>query len=606
MDLGIRAFGAALVLNPPPQPDDSGGAAAPESEADASVERDPTPLGGGAPGFALPAPASEIVAIDGPSEPAASVSTPASVRRARVRSLTAAALTKLAARDVAGALDLLAEIVNLDPESFVAHGNYAIVLRQAKRAAEAEAHARRAAALKPDFVQNHKILAELLTDRRDIDGALAAYDRIIALEPDNAAAHNNAGLLLRKIRRPDEAHAAFERAYALRPDQPQIRFNLTMMRRDDAGLEDAMAFCRQSLEGRPDNADVLTNLAVCQQFSGRYEEALENCARACAIDPDHREARFDLSLLQLLRGDYERGWRNYEHRWRLLEVIKPRFSQPEWTGEDLAGRTILLQTEQGIGDMIQCLRYVGAVAARGGRILLRIDRPLVRLAASLPERVTIVPPGAPVPAFDVWCPMLSLPGILGTRPDNIPAQSYLHARSAIVERWRRRLAGLAGLKVGLVWAGSPTHINDYRRSIGIAPLRPLLDIPGISFVSLQVGPRAAECAALSPDITDLSSELTDLAETAGAIASLDLVIAVDTAVVHLAGALGRPAWVLLPFSPDWRWMLERADSLWYPTLKLYRQRAPGDWAGVVARVAADLRDRASGHAGAATEPTAAP
>lgn len=596
MDGGRRA-GEGLLLNAPPPPTAASGEVSPQRDAIGVSERDPAPLSGSAPGFKLPTPAAEIVAVEPPAQPA----TPMSARRAQLRSLNAAGLARLAAKDLAGAADLLAEVVNLEPESFAAHGNYSIVLRQAKRMAEAEAHARRAVALKPDYIQGYKLLAELLTDRRDVDGALAAYERIIALEPDNISAHNNAGLLLRKMRRWDEAHTAFQRAFALNPDEPRIRFNLTMMQHDDAALDEAIAYCRRSLEVRPDNPDVLTNLAVCQQFTGRYDEAAENFARACAIDPDHREARFDLSLIELLRGDYERGWRDYEHRWRLLEATKPRFPQPEWTGEDLAGRTILLQAEQGIGDTIQCLRYVGAVAARGGRIVLRIDRSLVRLAASLRERVTIVPPGAPLPAFDVWCPSLSLPGIFGTRPDNIPGQPYLHARSAIVERWRRRLAGLAGLRVGLVWAGSPTHINDFRRSMGVEPLRPLLDLREVTFVSLQVGARAGEYAALSPRIMDLSAELSDLAETAGAIANLDLVIAVDTAVVHLAGAIGKPAWVMLPFSPDWRWLLDRDDSPWYPTLRLYRQPKPADWDSVIARVKADLAALASERARGADE-----
>jgi hypothetical protein len=199
-----------------------------------------------------------------------------------------------------------------------------------------------------------------------------------------------------------------------------------------------------------------------------------------------------------------------------------------------------------------------------------------------------------MPAFDVWCPLLSLPGIFGTQVDTIPAAvPYLGVRTAIAERWQRRLTALPGLKVGLVWGGSAQHINDFRRSIDLRRLSPLLDIPGVSFVSMQVGPRAVDLATLPiGKVTDLHAELSDFAETAGAVLGVDLVIAVDTAVAHLAGALARPAWIMLPFSPDWRWMLEREDSLWYPTLRLYRQPAPGDWDGVVGRIAADLRQRA--------------
>jgi hypothetical protein len=281
----------------------------------------------------------------------------------------------------------------------------------------------------------------------------------------------------------------------------------------------------------------------------------------------------------------------YEERWRLLESAKPRLGQPEWQGEDLDGRTILLVAEQGYGDTIQTLRYLPLVAARGaGRIVLHVERPLVRLAASAPGNLVIVPKGAPLPPFDVWRATLSLPGIFNTTDTTMPAAPYLQPRPPIIERWRGRLGDLRGLRVGLVWAGSPHHVNDYRRSIGLERLKPLLSVPGVSFVSLQVGPRAADLAKLAPDapVVDITSELTDFAETAGAILNLDLVIAVDTAVVHVAGALGRPAWVLLTFCPDWRWLLERSDSPWYPSLKLYRQEKSGDWDGIVERVTGDL------------------
>src|SRR5262249_24919108 len=466
--------------------------------------------------------------------------------------------------------------------SFAAHGNFAIVLRALKRGAEAEAHARRALALNPDHAAGYKVLAELLTERRDVDGALASYQRLVQLEPRNVAAHNNAALLLRKVGKLDEAQAAMSHANALDPDDLQLRFNMLMMKRDDSVLAEAVELCRRSLEQNPTSSEILANLAVCLQFSGRYDEAVESFESAIALNPDHREAGFNLSLLLLLRGDYAEGWRKYEERWRLLETTKPKLPQPEWQGEDLGGRAILLFAEQGYGDTIQTLRYVPGVALRGGRIVLYLERPLVRLAASLSDNLVILPKGAPLPPFDAWCPMLSLPRLFDTRQETIPPAPYLRPRPPIVERWRSRLAGLDGLKVGLAWAGSAHHVNDYRRSSGLERLQPLLGVPGVSFVSLQVGPRAADLATLAPGaIADVASELTDFAETAGVIMNLDLVIAVDTAVVHLAGALGRPVWVMVTFAPDWRWLLDRDDSPWYPSLRLYRQPTPGDWDGVV-------------------------
>jgi hypothetical protein len=355
-------------------------------------------------------------------------------------------------------------------------------------------------------------------------------------------------------------------------------------------MREAVSCCQRLLEQDSDNAEILLNLALSLQSSGRLDESMTFSERTIAIDPAHWRARNSLSLLALLRGDYERGWNEYEYRWNLPEHKKPHYRQPQWTGEDLHGATILLQCERAWGDTIQCLRYVPMVAARGGKIVLRLDRALQRLAASVSTRVIVSPSNVRLPDFDVWCPLFSLPRIFGTRVESIPAEvPYLGVRPGLIERWRERLTNLPGLRVGLAWAGNPLHVNDFRRSIGLDRLKPLWDMGGASFISLQVGPRAADIALLPPGkITDVSAELTDFAETAGAIMSLDLVITVDTAIAHLAGALGKPVWVMLPFSPDWRWLLHRNDSPWYPTTRLYRQPAPGDWSDVIASVAADL------------------
>jgi tetratricopeptide (TPR) repeat protein len=557
-------------------------------------EPDHAPVAGGAPGLRVSAEGAEAAAAPDFTENASAQSR----ARSEVAKLNVAALGKYNARDYSAAADLLQRVADLAPGSAVAHSNLAVALWRAKRIADAETRCRRAIALNRNYVAPYKVLAELLRERRDIEGALACYDRIATLEPEYPTAHNNAGLLLRKIGRHQEAEVAFARAMALRPGDPKIRFNYLLGRRDESVFPEAVQLCRRSLEQEPDNADVVTNFAVCLHLSGRYEEALRWFERAIALKPDHHEARFNLALLTLLQGDYARGFQEYEQRWHLLEVKKPQFPQPEWRGEDIEGKTILLHSEQGLGDAIQCLRYVPLVAARAGRVVVRLERTLVRLAASLPGNVVITPTSAPMPAFDVWCPMLSLPLILGERVESIPgAKPYLGTRAVIAQRWKKRLENLAGLKIGLAWAGSPRHVNDFRRSIELTRLKPLLDVPGVSFASLQVGPRAADLAGLAPGtIIDLSAELSDFAETAGAILNLDLVIAVDTSLAHVSGAIGKPAWVMLPFSPDWRWLLEREDSPWYSTLRLYRQPAAGDWENVIARVSADLRQRAAAHA----------
>jgi hypothetical protein len=295
-------------------------------------------------------------------------------------------------------------------------------------------------------------------------------------------------------------------------------------------------------------------------------------------------------MLLLLRGELREGFEKYESRWR-LETLPPRgFPAPLWNGEDLSGRTILLHAEQGYGDTIQCLRYVPQVAARGGWVVLEVPKELLGLARRLPEVGQLLARGDALPRFDLQCPLFSLPRAFATTIETIPAQvPYLSAEPEAIARWRIRLGERPGLKVGLAWAGSPQHRNDARRSIAIETLLPLLRLEGVRWFSLQVGERAADLARLPGGlVTDLSPDLIDFAETAAVIGNLDLVIAVDTASAHLAGALGRPAWVLLRARPDWRWLLEREDSPWYPSLRLFRQHRPGDWEEVVRRVAAAL------------------
>lgn len=542
------------------------------------------------------APGLPLGSADEPAQTALDAGTPAPSRRPRtvVDKLNEIAIDKMATADYPGALDALRRVLNLTPDSPPAHGNVALALWRCKSAPQAEIHCRRALAIDPKYIAAHRILTELLRERNAPD-ALAGYDRLLTLEPDNAMAHNNRGLLLNKMGRHQEADASFARALELKPDDPHVRFNQLMVQ-PDADLAEAHACCLRALEERPDNPDIMTNLGIVLQFSGRYEEARRQYEQVISLAPGHFSSRFNLSLLRLLMGEFSRGWSEYEIRWDLLETKKPSLG-PEWQGEDLHGKTIMLHAEQGFGDTIQQLRYIPAVAARGARIALRIDRPLVRLAASLPGNLIITPTTARPPTFDVWCPLLSLPRILGTRIDSIPAEiPYLAVRPGIAARWQERLSHLGGLKVGLAWAGSPKHVNDFRRSVELERLQPLLDAAGASFVSLQVGARAPDVTKLPQGtITDVSAELTDFAETAGAILNLDLIIAVDTAVVHLAGALGKPTWVMLPFSPDWRWLLDRNDSPWYPTLRLYRQPKPGDWESVIARVAADLREQVAAH-----------
>ena len=426
--------------------------------------------------------------------------------------------------------------------------------------------------------------------------AEAAYARAIALEPDHVTARNYLGQALDRLGRSEEAISQFEAALALKPGDPELRFHMILALKDPSLLDEAADCGRRMIAERPDFAIAHNNLGVVLQSQGKLEEALELYRRAQALKADYVEAQANEALLLLLRGEFENGWEKYEWCAR-LPFYRPRnFAQALWRGEPLSGKTLLLHADQGFGDSIQYLRYLPRVLAKGARVVLELEGPLVPLAASLADPITVIPRGTAPPEFDLHCPLMSLPLRFATRLDSIPAQvPYLFPDAAALARWRKRLGDGPGLKVGLVWAGSPLHSNDHNRSIAFARLRPLLAAAPVRWFSLQLGPRAQDLAGLAEgDVTDLSEALTDFAESAACVANLDLVVTVDTALAHLAGALARPAWVMLPFIPDWRWLLGRETSPWYPTLRLFRQDAPGNWASVVFRLAEELQRFAAG------------
>ena len=426
---------------------------------------------------------------------------------------------------------------------------------------------------------------------RSFAAALADYDAAAALQPDAAPVHNNRGNALRELRRHEEALAAYDRAIALKPDYAEAHNN-----RGNAALEmnrmnEALACYDRALTLKPDYADALVNRGTALRHLGRTEQALASFDFAIALAPNLPAAHWNKALGYLAVGDFARGWPGYEWRWKGATDLKPRnFRQPQWRGEDLSVKTVLLHGEQGFGDSIQFVRYVPAVAARGGRVVLEIPDDLRPLVASMPGIAALARRGDALPPFDVHCPLMSLPLAFGTTLETIPAAvPYLHAPPERVAAWRTRLSTLNAPRVGLVWSGKPSHKNDHNRSIPLALLAPLLAQPGISFVSLQKDYRESDSAALiRTPLARLDRALADFADTAGVIAALDLVIAVDTATAHLAGAMGKPLWLLLPAVGDWRWLQGRNDSPWYPTARLFRQRDIGDWPSVIRDVAREL------------------
>jgi hypothetical protein len=404
------------------------------------------------------------------------------------------------------------------------------------------------------------------------------------LEPDRVDTLNGLGIVLRERGQADAAIAHFERALSLDPDRAETHNNLAIALEHAGDLKAATAHYQKAVSLSPLQAEIHNNLGNTFEHQGRIDDAMACYGRALALKPDYPEAHYNRSLLRLLLGDFAQGWAEYEWRWRCKANPEMRYaSLPRWAGEPLAGKAILIQTEQGFGDSFQFLRYVPPLAEHGAKIILTVPSPLIRLVRALPGVTAVLSEGDALPNVDFHCPLLSLPHLFDTRIETIPASvPYLAPSADTAAEWDRRLPVSPGLKIGLVWSGNPANRMNPSRSIPLPMLEPLRRIPGIAWFSLQVG-SPGEDIALAPGemITDLSPFLTDFAETAAAICRLDLVISVETAVAHLAGALGRPVWVPLTVVPAWRWLLDREDSPWYPTMRLFRQTKPGDWTTVV-------------------------
>ncbi|MDK9703746.1 MAG: tetratricopeptide repeat protein [Sulfuritalea sp.] len=504
--------------------------------------------------------------------------------------------------------------IELNPDSAEAHCNLGNLLAEQQRADEAEALCRRAIALRPDYAQAHSNLGNLLQASKRPQEAEAAYRRALAIKPDYAEAWSNLGVLLKAQKRAEEAEAAYLRAIATMPDHAEAHSNLGVLLMEQKRFDEAEAACRRAIALRPDYADAYSNLGNLLQMRKRPEEAEAAYRRAVALKPDHADAHWNLSLLLLRRGRLPEGWMEFEARYAPNKTERRMAPPPvlpdgiplppQWQGELLAGKSLLIWPEQGLGDEIQFVRYLPMLKARGARHLTLACKPPLKAlfaAQGLADRVISTADWRPAMAaeFDFWCYPLSLPLHFATTLDNIPAAiPYLKAEPAGIARWASRLPP-AGPRVGLVWKGSPTHKNDASRSLpSLAILAPFWSLPGIAFVSLQKGSGEEEAGAppAGQPLMHLGGEMADFADSAAILSQLDLLICVDTAAAHLAGALGKPCWVLLPdYKTDWRWLEARADSPWYPrVMRLFRQTTDDDWGGVVDRVVAALKEWMAG------------
>jgi Tfp pilus assembly protein PilF len=405
---------------------------------------------------------------------------------------------------------------------------------------------------------------------------------------------NCLGLALRKLSHLESTTECFKRALVLKPASGEALNNLAdVLQARDQEVAAFVGFER-ALAVMPGSAGVHSNLGGAYRDAGRLGEAGESFARALALDPSHAGANFSRGTLALLQGDFATGWAGYEWRSR-ADGFNPsaNYAASQWQGEDIAGRSIYVHSEQGLGDVLQFVRYIPALAARCDRVVLRVPEALRRTVAELASHATIISGNEPVPRCDVHSPLLSLPQAFKTDAPSIPTPGpYLHAEEGPREKWRAMLASPHALRIGLIWAAGARSSTSSRRSIDLASLAPMLADKRVRWVSLQLPPQSGDVAALPADtFLDLSALQPNMAETAAIIMELDLVITVDTSIAHLAGALGRPVWVMLPHVPDWRWQLERSDSPWYESMRLFRQAETGDWESVATALRAALDEQ---------------
>jgi tetratricopeptide (TPR) repeat protein len=465
------------------------------------------------------------------------------------------------------------------------------VLRALKRDADALASFEEALKLDPgslDALGNRGDV--LLALRRPVD-ALACFERILAASPGHLEARVNRGAALATLGRPEEALADSDAVLAAAP-HPLAAYNRGLSLASLGRPAEAVEAYDRSLAMAPNHAPAMSSRGVALQALNRHPEAIASFDRALALAPDFADGHFNKSLALLATGDYARGQAEYEWRWkRSGAAARQNFNRPLWLGETpIASRTILLHAEQGLGDTIMFARYAGLLARAGAKVVLEVHPELKALMSRLPDCAAVIGRGEPRPAHDVHCPLGSLPlackTTLASVPDEIP---YLAADPARVARWSGRLAAHGSPRVAIVWAGNVAHANDRNRSLPLAQLAPLWAVGRARFVSLQrdLRPDDADALAAAP-VLHLGPELEDFDDTAAVLAQCDLVISVDTSVAHLAGALGRPLWVLLPFSSDWRWTAADERSPWYPSARLLRQPQPGDWDSVVSNVLKEL------------------
>jgi tetratricopeptide (TPR) repeat protein len=448
----------------------------------------------------------------------------------------------------------------------------------------------RAIVLKPGYAEACSNRGNALEKLERTEEALESYDRAIAVKPDYAVAYYNRGNALKALQRRDAAIASYERAVALNPGFAKAHFNKGVVLQDLRQFEAALESYNRAIEIDPEYTEVYNNRGNVHRELRRWDAALSDYNRAIELNAGYAEAYSNRAIAELLLGNFERGWEDYEWRWKHADTstlaTKRSFNEPRWSGDEpIEGKTILLHNEQGFGDTLQFSRYAKVLADLGARVILEVPKALANLLVDLDGVSQLVTRGSAFPEFDYQCPLLSLPLAFKTRLDTIPAPvKYLYPESAKAAKWLAQLGEKTTPRIGLAWSGSTAT-----KSIILSDLIRYLPT-SIRYVSLQKEYRDEDLGTLqaNPAIADFSKDLNDFSDTAALCECMDLVISVDTSVAHLSGALGKPTWVVVMYSPDWRWLLDREDSPWYPTVRLFRQATIDDWAGALGRVADEL------------------
>jgi len=478
--------------------------------------------------------------------------------------------------------------MNIDKAIRSAFENY-----KAARTAEAGNLCRKILRRQPKNFDILNLFGALHYQKKDYNSAFDYWEKAITINPSNAEVQNNLGLVLYNKGRFDEALSYFKKAVQLNAFYSDAYLNLGSSVFQKGLLDEAEEYYRKALQFNPKHIDACNSLGVVLLTAGKYQDALHFLRKAVSLQPDSPPAHFYLSCVLLLLGDFKNGWKEYFWRWGMEQFKIPDWPQPIWDGWDFTGKTLFIHIEQGFGDMIQIVRYLPLVAKRGGKVILQCQKELLPLIQNVEGVEHIITQDESLPSFDIHCPLMCLPMIFDTDLGTIPAKiPYIRADDLLVKQWREKMGGSSSVKVGLIWQGNPVHKNDRERSIVFEKLAPLAEISGVSFYSLQkgTGSEQARSPLGSLKLIDFMDEVRDFSDTAALVENFDLVISVDTSVAHLAGAMGKAVWTLIQYSPDWRWMLDREDSPWYPTMRLFRQPVFGDWDSVIKRIEGELKE----------------